>query len=542
MATTLTPELVAEYTAAGYWSDKTFGDYAEEMVRKCHDRDLVVDGDKRFSFGQINDMANNLSSNLRSLGIKKGDVISLELPNWYQVLVTYLAMSKIGCIVNPIVPIYQDREVRFILKQARSKVFIIPNQFRGFDYTAMVQRIRPDLPSLKHVLVVGKDIPENMLSLDKLISSPAERRPRRTKVSANSVKLLSYTSGTTAEPKGVQHTHNTLLSEMATLKSFHGVSDQDIVFMPSPLTHITGVVYALEMPFVLGCSVVLLDTWNPEVAIKLIEKERCTFMVAATPFLQHVLDSPAIKTHDVSSLRLFACGGAAVPPELIERAWKEAGWRAMRVYGSTEAPTITWGIPKDGTMEKAARTDGKIAGYHVKIVDGERKEVQLGKEGEIAARGPELFVGYLDSKLNGDCLDGQGYFYTGDLGRLDDEGYIEITGRIKDIIIRGGENISVKEIEDLLHTHPSVSEVACVAMPDLKMGEKACAYITTRAGASVTIEDMTAFLAKQGLSKRKIPERLEIIKEFPRTPSGKIIKSELRKDVAKKMGLPPVRI
>jgi cyclohexanecarboxylate-CoA ligase len=284
------------------------------------------------------------------------------------------------------------------------------------------------------------------------------------------------------------------------------------------------------------CRIVLLDMWNPDVAIKLIERERCTFMVAATPFLQHMLDSPTIKDHDVSSLRLFACGGAPVPPELIERAWKEVGWRAMRVYGSTEAPTVTWGIPPDGTMEKAAHTDGKVAGYDVKIVDSEGKEVPNGVEGEIIVRGPELFVGYVDPELNKDCFDADGYFHTGDLGRMDSEGYIEITGRLKDIIIRGGENISVKEIEDLLHTHPCISDVACVAMPDAKLGEKACAYVTTREGATLTFEEMVNFLTKQGLSKRKIPERLEIIKEFPRTPSGKIIKAELRKDIAKKLG------
>jgi cyclohexanecarboxylate-CoA ligase len=542
MKTILTPELIAEYTKAGYWSNKTFADYADEMVERNYDRQLVVDSDNRFTFGQINEMADNLCSNLRSLGIKKGDVISIELPNWYQVLVTYLAMAKIGCIVNPIVPIYQDREVRFILKQARSKVFIIPYQFRNFDYTAMVERISPNLPHLKHVLVIGNTVPKGMLSLDKLITSPAERKFRRAKVDANSVKLLNYTSGTTAEPKGVQHTHNTLLSEMATLKAFHKMSDKDVVFMPSPVTHITGVVYALEMPFVLGCSVVLLDTWNPDAAIKLIEKERCTFMVAATPFLQHMLDTPAIKNHDVSSLRMFACGGAPVPPELVERAWKQVGWRVMRVYGSTEAPTITWGIPQDGTMEKAAHTDGKVAGYEVKIVDSEGRALPVGSEGEITAKGPELFVGYLDSKLNKDCFDADGYFHTGDLGRLDNEDYIEITGRLKDIVIRGGENISVKEIEDLLHTHPYISDVACVAMPDAKMGEKACAYVTTRAGTNLTFEEMVDFLSKQGLSKRKIPERLEMIKEFPRTPAGKIIKTELRKDVAKKLGMPPVRV
>jgi len=542
MATRLTPGLIAEYTRKGYWSDKVFTDCADKVVEKYNQRELLVDGDKRFTFGEIDSMADNLAANLQGLGIKKGDVVSVELPNWYQVQVTYLATAKLGCIVNPIVPIYRDREVHFILRQAHSVAFIIPSQFRGFDYAAMAERLWPELPQLKQVLVVGEPVPRRMFSLDRLIDTPAGKKLRRAKIDANEVKLLNYTSGTTAEPKGVQHTHNTLLSEIATLASFHGISEKDVVFMPSPLTHITGVVYALEMPFVLGCRVVLMNIWDPEMAIKLIEKERCTFMVAATPFLQQMLDSPAIKEHDVSSLRLFACGGAAVSPELIERAWHEVGWRAMRVYGSTEAPTVTWGIPADRTLEKAARTDGKIAGYEVKIVDAERKEVPPGEVGEIAVRGPELFVGYLDEKLNEDCFDETGFFYTGDLCRLDQDGYIEVTGRLKDIIIRGGENISIKEIEDLLLSHPCVQEVACVAMSDPKMGEKACAYVKLGKGTSFSFEEMTEFLVNHGLSKRKIPERLEVIDEFPKTPAGKIVKTELRKDIAKKLGLPPVRV
>jgi len=282
---------------------------------------------------------------------------------------------------------------------------------------------------------------------------------------------------------------------------------------------------------------VLMDVWNAEKALELMEKEKCTFTVAATPFLQGLLHSPDFAKHKIPSF-LFVCGGAYIPPELIKEAWA-VGWKTYRVYGSTEAPTITLG---KGSIEQASQTDGFVKNYECRIVDLDNHPLSYGQEGEIVVKGPKAFVGYKNQDLNKDSFDEEGWFHTGDIGRLNADGYMEITGRKKDIIIRGGENISVKEIEDLIHLHPSVEAAAVVAMPDKALGEKVCAYIKLRKGTTLDSRGLNDFLSSYKLAKQKLPERLEVIDEFPMTPSGKIKKHELRKDIADKLGLPPVRI
>ncbi|MHB1421216.1 MAG: AMP-binding protein [Bacillota bacterium] len=539
-STRLTEDMKIKYTASGDWLNLTINDFARKRLAECPDKVSIVDRDQRFTFRQIDGMARNLAASLYNLGIRKSDVISLQLPNWYSAQAINLAINKLGAVSNPVVPIYKEREVGFILRQARTKAMIIPARFRNYDYVEMMQRLQPDLPDLEYIIVGGDEVPQGMLSLDSLLQDNHLPLPE-VDIDPNAVKLLMYTSGTTAEPKGVQHTHNTLTCELFNVTRFWGLNQDDVVFMPSPVTHITGCAYALEYPFIIGCSAVLMDTWHPEAALALIEREKCTFTVGATPFLQQLIHSPALKEHDVSSLKIFACGGASVPPELIREVWREAGWHAFRVYGSTEAPTVTLGIREDGHLAKAAETDGLIYGFEVQIVDFDNNPVPLGRDGEIAVRGPELFVGYKDDALNKESFDADGWFHTGDLGRVDSESYIEITGRKKDIIIRGGENISAKEIEDLLHMHPSIEEAAVVAMPDAKLGEKVCAYARLREGKKITFEEMLDFLTGYKLAKQKLPERLEIIDVFPATPSGKIKKNELRLEIAGKLGLPPVR-
>jgi len=263
--------------------------------------------------------------------------------------------------------------------------------------------------------------------------------------------------------------------------------------------------------------------------------------------LQDMLNLSSAREHDTSSIRYCEVSGAPVAQHLIERAWDELGWhRTGRSYAMSEAPDISqvlFDAPLEEVKAKGSSTDGKLVDtIEVKIVGPDRKELGLGEEGELAVRGPQLFIGYTNPKLNEDCFDEEGYYYTGDIARIDKDGYLEITGRAKDIIIRSGENISAKEIEDLLFKHPKIAEVAVVAMPDVKMGEKVCAYVKLKEGVAeseLSLEDLTSFLVEQGLSKRKLPERLEIISEFPRSSIGKIIKKELRKDIAKKLGLSP---
>jgi len=532
----ITAAIIDKYTRSGEWPNKTLDDCCREVLKKDPDRIAIVDRDHRLPFRRIDILANNVANGLRKLGISRGKVVSFQLPNWYHSVVLNLALTRLGAIINPIIPIYKEREVSFILNQAQSEAFVIPDIFRNFDYVEMVERIRPNLPHLKHVLVLGGKVPPGMISLESLMEGDGGSLIRE-KIDPNDVKLLLYTSGTTAEPKGVQHTHNTLICTLLHDSKHWDLHEKDAIFMPSPVTHITGYTMALEMPFALGCRAVLMDIWNPEKALDLIERERCTFTIGATPFLQGLLHSPDFKKHKTGSL-LFVCGGAYIPPELIKEAW-EAGWRAFRIYGSTEAPSVTLG---KGSIEMASQTDGFVRSYQCRIVDLDNKPLPFGQEGEIVVQGPKAFVGYKDPALNEDSFDSEGWFHTGDIGWLSPGGYLEITGRKKDIIIRGGENISVKEVEDLIHLHPSVETAAVVAMPDKVLGEKVCAYVKMRQGARLEFKELIDFLRKYKLSKQKLPECLEIIDEFPMTPSGKIKKHELRKDIAAKLGLPPVRI
>ena len=530
--------MIQEYTEKGYWKNKTLYDYFKGILEKNPDKIAIVDGEKRLSFREIDILSNNLTRSLRDLGIKKGDVVSFQLPNWYQAAILNIALTKLGTVVNPIIPIYKEREVKFILTQAQSVAMIIPDEYRGFNYVEMIGELKPQIPHLKHMIVLGENVPEGMIPMHKLLEgdgSPVQVE----EVDPNDVKLLIHTSGTTAEPKGVQHTHNTLVWIALNDTSYTGLDENTVTFMPSPVTHITGYCQALEFPFIIGLRAVLMDIWDPDKALDIIEKERCNYTIGATPFLQHIINSPNFEKSDIASPFIFLCGGAYIPPELIREAWEKTGWKTYRVYGSTESPTVTLGM---GPMAKAAETDGMVVNFEIQILDFDNKPVPFGKEGEIVVKGPKLFVGYRNPVLNKDAFDEGGWFHTGDLGKLYPDGYLQITGRKKDIIIRGGENLSAADIEDVLHMHPSIETAAAVAMPDERLGEKVCAYIKLREGASLIFEEMIDFLRQHKLAKQKWPERLELIDEFPMTASGKIKKHELRKDVAEKLGLPVLRI
>jgi cyclohexanecarboxylate-CoA ligase len=531
---------IPENTNKGYWTNKTLCEFFEKVLERNPEKTAVVDRDRRISFKEIESLSNNFAGALRGLGIRKGDVISYQLPNWYESILVNMATTKLGAIINPIVPIYKEREVSFILRQAKSVAIIIPDTFRGYNYVRMVERIKSNLPNLRHIIVLGDMLDNGMVSFDSLLKDDNSLAKFET-IDPNDVKLLIYTSGTTSEPKGVQHTHNTIMAENLNVSNFWGITSKDVIFMPSPVTHITGYLYGLELPFILGNKVVLMDLWDPIKALDLMRKEKCSLTIGATPFLLDLLRCFPLVENIVSPLT-FVCGGASVPSELIYKAWSKAGWRAFRVYGLTEAPTISAGIRPADSEKNAAETDGYVFGNEVKIVDDRNVPVAIGKEGEILVKGPEVFVGYKEQSLNNESFDKEGWFRTGDLGWLTMDGFLNITGRKKDIIIRGGENISAKEIEDLLQKHPSVEISAVVAMPDKKMGEKACAYVKLQQGTSFSFSEMVDFLLQYRFAKQKLPERLEIIDEFPFTPSGKIKKNVLREDIANKLNSKPLMI
>jgi cyclohexanecarboxylate-CoA ligase len=537
----LTDEYVERYEAQGTWGDRTYVDHFEKVLSEYGDK-RIIGPNRSVSFADVESEVERVSAGLQSLGIGSGDVVSYQLPNWVATHILHMAISRIGGIANPIIPIYRRTEVGYILENSRSKCIIVPDEFRGFEYPEMIENMAGDLPELENMVVVGdtsSDVADLTVAEYDSLAQHDSGEFTTPELSVNDIHAVLYTSGTTADPKGVLHTHNTLLCEEKNTIDILALSSETTVFMPSPVTHITGLLYALEMPFVEGMSVVLMDTWDPAEAVDIIDEHDCNITVGATPFLQGLYDE-APDDWDCP-LRVFACGGADIPPQLVRDATARLDTTVQRVYGSTEFPTATW-PPLDAPLEKLSETDGAPApDAHLKVVDIDtREEVTEGKKGELVGHSPELMVGYLGETLNEEAFDGK-WFKTGDLAVQDAEGYIEITGRKKDIIIRGGENIPVKDVEDRLYEHPAVEEVAVVAMPDPELQEKGCAYIKTKKGKSITFDEMVAYLDEEGIAKQKYPERLEIIDEFPMTASGKIQKNELREDIADKLGMEPVQ-
>jgi len=540
--TRLQKEYIEKYTKEGYWIDKTLSEYLDEAVEKYPGKEAVVDRDRRVTFRQLGQMVDRMALGLLEMGIKGGDVVSFQLPNRLEAVIIHHAVAKIGAITNPILPIYRSKEIKYILENIESRLLIIPQEFRRYDYVSMVDGLRKELPTLKHVLVInGNELPEGMLSFEEFMETEWEKRRsplslKSIKPDPNDVMVIMFTSGTEAEPKGVLHTHNTLVRECK-----HGIDswqlgEDDVIFMATPVTHIGGLLHALEMPQILKAKLVLIDIWNPERAIEIIAQEKCTWTAGATPFLLGISQSPALAEHDISSLKAFPCGGAGVHPSAIrDFISRFPACHAGRGYGSTEYPTISLDFIGE-PLDKAAETDGiPFTGTEVKIVD-DGTDVPIGESGEIVVRGPECFVGYLNPELNDIYFDEDGWFHTGDLGKIDGDGYIEVTGRKKDIIIRAGVNISVKEMEDVLYTHPDISQVAIVGMPDPTVQERACAYVIPKSGKTLTFNDMISFLEKKDMAKQKFPERLEIVDKFPMTPSGKVQKFILRQDIRKKLG------
>jgi non-ribosomal peptide synthetase component E (peptide arylation enzyme) len=539
--TNLTAERIREYTSKGLWGDKTVCDYLDETIKKYPDKIAVVDSrGKRLTYEALGRISERLSLGFLNLGIKKEDIVSIQLPNCVEFTCIYFALARIGVVFNTLAATYRHSEVRYILNFSESKTMIIPDEFRRFDYVDMIQELRPELSHLEHVIVIGEKVPREMMSFKEFSERRWEEESslealEKNKPGANDVLSLLFTSGTEAQPKGVLHTHNAIIFGEKSFAQALELTSDDICFMPSPLTHATGFAHGVNLPMIMGPKAVSLEIWEPEDALKIIEKERCTYSMGATPFVRTLLDCPNLHKYDISAMRFFLCGGAPVPKELVMEGAK-IGLKILPVYGLTESiPHVTGRL--NDPPEKIYGTDGRpCPNIEVTIRDENRKVLSVGETGEEASRGANLCVGYFKRPdLNEKSFDENGWFYSGDLARLDEDGNLIIEGRKKDIIIRGGQNISVKEVEDMLLTHPKIYNVAIAAMPDKKMGEKACAFIIPHPGETVALEEVASFLMENKVAKFKLPERVELVDEFPMTPSGKIQKYVLRDLIAQKM-------
>ena len=512
---------------ADQWRGKTIADFARERVDEDPGFVALVDDRRDLTRREWLDEAQTLANALHARGLAAGDVVAFQTPNWHEAAIIDLACTIAGLVLSPIVPIYRDAEVTMMLGDCRARALFTCTQFRRYDFAEMADRIRGDLPDLAHVFTVRGDGPDDFAAL---VQEGRSLSPYRPEVDAAEVKLVLYTSGTTGRPKGVLHSHNTLENIVRKSYEHWRIGAGDTLIMPSPVTHVSGYANGLESPLIAGTRVVLMESWNADDAVRLIERYEVAGTVAATPFLVELADAARRAGTRLPSMRMFACGGAAVPPDLIPSANSAfENMQAFRVFGASEVPLVSFGWPDDRKL--AARTDGEVVDYEVKLVDDAGDPVAPGTEGEIMARGPSMMLGYADEAQSAAAFDAEGYFKTGDLGILSQEGAITITGRKKDLIIRGGENISAVEIEDVLRTHPQVRDASVVAMPHERLGEGVCAYVISE-GDAPDIAALCRHVQDSGLAKQKTPERFVFVDDFPRTASGKVRKDRLRAEVA----------
>jgi acyl-CoA synthetase (AMP-forming)/AMP-acid ligase II len=531
-AATLPPHL-RQYRANGAWRDQTIAEYARAWAEAEPGAVVFPNDAARPTYATLWTDAEALAVALTDLGLRRGDVIAFQLFNWVEAAVINLAAAIAGFVVNPIVPIYRDAEVRHMLHDSRAAAYFYAGEFprgagRGFDFGAMISRLRGDLPGLAHVIGVRGEAP---LCYAHLVAAGRGQTGNFRRGDPDQVKLLLYTSGTTGLPKAVLHSHNTLGRVEDVSCGYWGIGAGDVLLMPSPVTHISGYANGLELPFRAGTRTLLMESWNADAAVDLIETHRAAGTIAATPFLKELASVSRARGTKLPGLRIFACGGASVPADLVRDA--NAAFAqpcAFRVFGASEVPLVTLGFAPDRFPEQAAATDGKVVDYEVRIEDDDGSSLEAGGEGEILVRGPSMFLGYADAAETRASLTAEGYFRTGDLGSLSAEGALLVTGRKKDLIIRGGENISAREIEDVLLRHPGVRDVAVVAMPHPRLGEGVCAFVVPREPAPDATM-LIAHVAASGLARQKCPERIEFVAALPSTPSGKPRKDVLRAQI-----------
>ncbi|MFM2054548.1 MAG: hypothetical protein RL456_2585 [Pseudomonadota bacterium] len=527
----------AESIAQGWWHDRTINDALDACLATCPDQLALTavraeSGDvRRFTYRELARMADRIAVGLSRLGVGRDDVVAMQLPNGWQFTALYLACSRLGAVVNPLMPIFRERELSFMLRHGEAKVLIVPKVFRGFDHEAMARALQPSLPDLRRVVVLGGGGDDDF---DALLTTPAwEDEADAPAVLGGSrpgpddITQLIYTSGTTGEPKGVMHSANTVMANILPYAERLHLTHDDVVLMASPMAHQTGFMYGLLMPILLRARVVLLDVWVPKVAVELIRSQGVSFTMASTPFLTDLTKTVQESGAGVPSLKIFLCAGAPIPGALVEQARRTLGTKIVSAWGMTENGAVTLIRPEDDD-ERAFTTDGcALPGVEVRVVGDLGQALPPGTNGRLVVRACSNFGGYL-KRPQWNATDAGGWFDTGDLARLDASGYLRISGRSKDVIIRGGENIPVFEVESLLYKHPAVAQAAIVAYPDERLGERACAVVVTKPGQSLDLAGMVEFLNGHKLATQYLPERLVLRDAMPSTPSGKIQKFKLR--------------
>jgi acyl-CoA synthetase (AMP-forming)/AMP-acid ligase II len=537
-------EEIASFYAQGYWQPTSFNALVQAQVADRGDQDFIFDSTTSLTYREFGEQALRLAVGLKRAGLQRGERIAAQLPNWTEFPLIAAAASRIGAILVPIMPIYRDDEVGYVLQHSGAAMAVTCGEFRGFDHASMFASLRDQAPGVRQLLVAraGDDLdPAVGQSLAGLF---AEGDLAALEVEAGEDSspddgfLIVYTSGTTSRPKGCFHSFNTIRSSAAAIAKSLDYTAADVQFGPSPITHSTGLVTSVLLPLLAGAKSYLMEAWEPEEGLRRIQQYGCTAAVTATPFLQMLMAAYDAEKHDASSLRLWVCAGSPIPGSIVDQSRKLfAGCQTLSLYGRSENFLTTMCTVAD-PLERSSTSDGSaLEGAAVKVVDSDGVEVPRGEEGDIAYQGPSHMIEYFQNDEETAALfTPDGFSRSGDLGRMDADGFVRVTGRLKDIVIRGGMNISARELEEHLLSHPAIANVAIVGMPDERLGERVCAYVVPKdADATLALDAITSFLREHKVATQKLPERLEIVPALPTTATGKIQKHLLRDDIAKKL-------
>ncbi len=530
--------------AKGLWHDQLVDDYFAKAVANTPNKAAVVAyrADRpepvRLSFSELDSRVARAAAALRGMGVGPQDVVAVQLPNWWEFVVTSMAANRLGAVVNPLMPIFREREMAYMLGFAEAKVLVVPKLFRGFDHAEMGRALRSQCPNLARVIAVDDEGPDGFEQALQSGTARVDVAPTAAPGAASGgasgaalkpddLSVLMFTSGTTGSPKGVMHNSNTLVAATFGLAERFGLTPDDVMFGCSPLGHMTGYAAIMLLGLRLGSTVVLQDMWEPKLGVHIMGREGATFTAASTPFLNDICEAVAGGLPRPAQLRSFLCGSAPIPPALIERAARELSLQVCSLWGMTESLASTLTEPARAAV-KSAKTDGcPIEGVQVRVLGPDGRPLPNGQTGRLMVRGAQMFMGYY-MRPDIETFDVDGWFDTGDLAYMDDEGYIRINGRTKDVLIRGGENVPVVEIEALLFKHPAVMDASLVGYPDERLGERGCAYVVVRPNMGFDLAACQAYMEQSKVAKQYWPERVEVVPALPRTPSGKVQKFKLR--------------
>lgn len=523
----------------------TLGEYFERTAAQHHERTALIFRGRQITWAELKLLVDRLALAFINLGIRRGDPIAILFPNRPEFIITLLAVAKLGAISIPISERLRRKEIEYILRQTEAKAAVGVSEFWGFSFSDLLQELRGEISTLQHVVVSGKKNHFQELPFEELVAQEWEKQYpadylrnnylRDFPIEPDDLLEIIFTSGTTGTPKGVMHTHNTRCrSALGTAVSIQ-LRPEDIWLVMVPLSHTTALVNAFYSSVIKGSSMVLLETWNVEEAMKEITRHKVTLPIGVPTMPLMILQRPDFDEYDFSSVRAMVLAGAPLPIEVANQIIKKMSCSVSSAYGMTET-AISNITHLDDPVEVVCETVGRPQpGMEHKVVDEKNRIVPIGVKGEACARGQNVCLGYFkDPERTAQTIDPQGWIHSGDLATMDENGNLRIVGRIKDMIVRGGENISPTEIEDILYSYPPVAQVSVVAIPDERLGEKTCACIIPKQGTRITREEIKAFF-KDKVAHFKIPDRVEVMTEFPTTPSGKIKKNVLREIMAEKV-------